>query len=120
MSQRFTFNAYVLSVIDAKRICVRIDPNYLEIVSNRLTNANDKTIFKDTVIVNVNDAVFNIDFNWNELTDLVGVNIKINAATRKYNFYKSKTLYDENNEVRKSFMQCKGVLLTAKTISTNI
>lgn len=120
MSQRFTFNAYVLSVIDAKRICVRIDPKHLELVSARLTSATDKSTFKDTVVVNVNDSNFNIDFDWNELTDLIGVNVKINASTRKYCFYKSKTHYDENNEVRKIMMQCKGVAISAKIISTNV
>ncbi len=117
MNQRFTFNAYVLSVIDPKRICVRVEKEHLEVVTKRLTAANDKTTFKDTIVVGVNDCGFNIDFDWKELIDLVGVQISINAITRRYSYYKTSTAYDEDNNIRKWHVHCKGVSVVAKTIT---
>ena len=117
MSQRFNFKAYILSVIDERRLCVRIDKEYLEVVSAKLTTAHDRTTFKDTIAITLNDCDFDIDFTWKELIDLVGIHIKIHASTRRYSYYKTKTTYDENNDVRKSLVQCKGVAISAKKIS---
>ena len=120
MSQLFKFNAYVISVIDQKRICVRIDKDDIEKVCHRLTSANDRTTFKDTIVVAVNECNFDIDFKWNELVDLIGVHIVLTASTRRYCFYKTRTTYDEENNVRKSHIQCKGVAVSAKKITNKV
>ena len=117
MSPHFKFNAYVLSVIDERRICVRIDKNDIETVCSKLSSANDRTTFRDTINVAINDCNIDIDFDWKELTDLIGVHVVINATTRKYCFYKTRTTYDEFNNVRKSHIQCKGTAVTAKKIT---
>lgn len=117
---RFTFSAYVLSVIDERRICVRVDKEYLELVSNRLTSVYDKTVFRDTIFINVSDCEFDIDLDWKELTDLIGVQIKVNVALRRYSYYKTKTTYDDNNDIRQTLVQCKGVSFLAKKITNNV
>lgn len=121
MSHRFTFNAYVLSVIDPRRICVRVDAEHVEAVTAKLTSAYDKTTFRDTILLGVADCQFDINIGWQELSDLIGVHIKVNAATRKYSYYKTKTTYDEhNNDARKTIIQCRGVAVSAKKITNKI
>lgn len=118
MAPHFTFRAYVLSVIDPKRICVRVDKEYIESVSNVLSAANDKTTVKDTIIVNVSDCRFAItNITWTDLSDLVGVNVEINATSRKYNFWKVKERTDSDNESRWTEVNYKGVSIHAKKIS---
>ena len=117
MSPSFTFHAYALSVIDKRRICVRIDKSDLDCVSEQLSKINDKTTFKDTVVVGVGECEFDISLDWKELQDLIGVRIKINASTRRYSFYKTKLSYDDNNILCKSYIQCKGNSIIAKKIT---
>lgn len=115
----FTFTGYVLSVLDEKRICVRVDEECLELISSKLTSYNNKTTVGDTIVVNVSDANFVSKVEWNELTYFVGVHVKINAALRGYSFWKTKVLQDESNanNVRTVSVQRKGVSIIAKQIS---
>lgn len=117
MNQRTTFNAYVLSVIDAKRICVRIDKDDAEKVSTRISSLCDKTTVKDTVLVNVSDCIMAISIPWKELVDLVGTHVSINCAFRKYSYYKKKVIYDENNDSRTTLVQCRGIQILGKKLS---
>lgn len=120
MNQRTTFNAYVLSVVDSRRICVRIDKEDIENISTRLSALCDKTTIKDTALVNVKDCIIAISIPWNELTDLIGTHISINCAFRKYNYYKKKVIYDDNNDSRTTLVQCRGIQILAKKISNVI
>ena len=120
MNHQATFNGYVLSVLDTKKICVRIDKDDIERISDCLTFLCDKATAKDTVAVNVKDAKFAISIPWNELTDLIGTHIKINCMFRKYKYYRKKNIYDENNERvenRHVHIHCVGVTIIAKRIS---
>jgi hypothetical protein len=117
MSQAFKFKAYVISVLDERRICVRISQSDLDNVTNRLIHYSDKTTVKDTVTVNITESRFSIDIDWNELVDLIGVQVEITAILRKYNFSKTKANYDDHNECRYSIIQCKGVSFIAKKIT---
>ena len=122
MNQRTTFNAYVLSVIDSKRICVRIDKEDIEMVSSRMSTLCDKTTIKDTILITVKDCIMAISIPWSELTDLIGTHININCAFRRYNYYKQKIIYDDNDSSRSrtTQVQCRGVQILAKKISNVI
>jgi hypothetical protein len=119
MAAPFTFTGYVLGILDEKRICVRVDEECLELISSRLTSYNNKTTVEDTVVVNVSDANFVIHIKWNSLTDFIGVHVKINAALRRYSFWKTKDMHDESNvnNTRTVSVQRKGVSIIAKQIS---
>ncbi len=120
MPPAFNFKGYVLSVIDSKRICIRVDSEDIESVSTRLSLDNNyKTTIKDTVVVNVKDCVFSISIGWNELIDLIGIHVQINATLRRYNYTKTKVIYDDQNNPTTTMVQCKGISISAKKI-TNI
>lgn len=112
----FTFNAYVLSIIDSKRICVRVDKDDLNKVTGIYRNYSSSLIIKDTIIVNVSECRFSIDIEWAELTDLIGIHISVNAVPRKYNYWKTKEIYN-GDEPRQIYVQCKGASIIAKKIS---
>lgn len=121
MGPQVKFTAYVLSVVDAKRICVRIDQEYIDAVSTVLSSFNDKTVIKSTVIVNVNDCVFNINnIEWSELSHLIGVHLKLNVTFRRYNYWRTREVLDDNNIGRVTAIKYKGVSIIAKQISNVI
>lgn len=116
MSQSIKFSGYVLSIIDAKRLCVRVDEEYLDLISSKFSYLCDKTLFKDTINLNVSHAKFRISHKWEELSDLVGVHIKVSATMRRYNYYRKRELFDHNNESKIILVQCKGICTSAQTI----
>lgn len=121
MAPQITFYGYVLSVVDPKRICVRIDNEYIDMVSSVMSSMNDKTVVKSTLIVGVSDCKFNItNIEWSELSHLVGVHIKINAVCRKYNYWKTRNIFDENNNGRIITVKYKGISIVAKQIANII
>lgn len=115
----FSFNARVLSVVDPKRICVRIDNNDLEKISAILSNVENKTIIKSTITLNISDCRFTIrNIEWKELTDLIGVHINVNATYRQYNFWRTRESgLDDNNESIRHTVRYKGITFLAKKIS---
>lgn len=120
MSSPFVFKGYIVSIIDKKRICVRIDPDDVDSVSAKLSKFYDKTVVKDTITVNVLDAKIAISIDWNEIQDLIGIHIKITATSRKYNYWKTVEINDDNNDRRYVNRQCKGVSIIAKKITNHI
>lgn len=120
MPPYFTFNARVLSVIDPKRVCVRIDSEDLDKISNLISNVENKTTVKSTLTLNISDCRFTIkSIEWKELTDLIGVHINVNATYRQYNFWRTKEGLDESNESIRHTVRYKGITFLAKKI-TNI
>ncbi len=118
MPTTFTFNAYVVSVIDKKRLCVRIDKDCVSSVCNRLSNAADRTTFKDTIIINLlTKCEFKIDFEWQELDDLVGCHLHVSAFIRKYNFWRPRESFDPLRNLYTSVKQ-KGVSVVATAVAS--
>lgn len=119
MPPYFTFNARVLSVIDSKRVCVRIDSDDLDKISTLMSNVENKTTVKSTLTLNISDCRFTIkNIEWKELTDLIGVHINVNATYRQYNFWRTKEAgIDDNNETIRHTVRYKGITFLAKKIS---
>lgn len=120
MASPFNFTCYVLSVLDERRICVRVDGEYLELLSTKFTSFNNQTTVKDTIVVNVSGADFTIRTDWKDLKDLIGVHLKINAVLKRYSFWKNKDMHEDdigNNQVHMVSVQCKGVSIIAKRLS---
>lgn len=118
MPPQFTFQGRVLSVIDSNRICVRLDSDHIDSISVILSTANDKTVVKDTIIVNTKDCRFSIsNIEWNELSDLIGVHIKINATYRRYNYWRTKEVCDQDNNNHRITVKYKGITILAKKVS---
>ncbi len=121
MPPQLSFTGYVLSIIDEKRICVRVDPEYVDAISTYLSSFNDKTVIKTTVIINIRECDFNVtQIDWNNLNNLVGVQIKITALFRQYQYWKNKEIIDRNNNSRITSVKYKGVSIIAKKISNVI
>jgi hypothetical protein len=113
----FTFKAYVISVLDARRICVRVDKEDIDAVSKQLTTYNGKTTIVDTIVVNVKDARFTVSIDWKELTDLIGVHIRINAKLRRYSYWRTREVVTLDNSDRIIETKCTGVSFLARAIS---
>jgi hypothetical protein len=74
-----TFTAYVLSVISDNRICIRVDGIYTRMISDLYSGAALKNIVRDTITINVKNAVFKISIPWSDLHSLVGMHIKVTS-----------------------------------------
>ncbi len=116
-SSSFVFTGYILSIIDDRRICVRIDQPYIEKITNIMSYFYDKTTVKDTVVINVSNARFDVNIDWNELHDLKGVNVRITAKPKRYSYWKAQETYDDNNDCHITTVKYKGVTLNAERIS---
>ena len=105
-------------MIDANRICVRVDKEYVDKISTIMSSMNDKTVVKDTIILNIRDCRFAISsIEWKEVSDLIGVHIKINATYRRYDFWKTRDNISENsNESVRVTVKYRGVTILAKKI----
>ena len=118
MPPQFTFNAHVLSIIDSRRLCVRISKEHIEKISSILSVASDRNVIKDTVVVNVSDSTFAItQIEWSDLSDLIGVEIKITAFARKYNYWRTKETTDGEDGRRFVNLKYKGASIIAQRIS---
>lgn len=124
MNQIFTFTGYVLSVIDHKRICIRVDKDCIDAVSHRISNASDRTTICDTIVVSVIGSRFVIDHKWSELVDLIGMHLRISATMSRYSYHKQITVYDNlagpSGEGRQTIVHCKGISTRARIITNKI
>lgn len=118
MPPQFTFTGYIISVIDEKRICVRVDHEHIEPVSAIISRFNERTTIKDTLVVNIKDARFVIAIEWNELADLVGTHAKIIATPRRYSYWKSREILMGDNERHLTTVKYKGVSIIANRVSS--
>ncbi len=117
---KFVFTGYIISVIDDRRICVRVDPADVERVSTTISNYADKTTIKDTVVVNVREARFLIkNIEWSELNDLIGVHIKFGVQLRRYSYWRTRELFDDDNDSHVTTVKYKGISVIANHL-TNI
>lgn len=120
MPPQIKFSGNIISVIDQRRICIRLDKECVERISMIISAVNDKTTYKDTIIVNVNECRFNIkNIDWNELHNLIGVHVSIVAQPRPYSFWRTKDIIDDNEMNRKINVKYRGVSIIAKQL-TNI
>ncbi len=121
MPHSFSFNAHIISIIDPKRICVRIDNEDLDKVSSILSTIEKRTVVKHTLTINVSNCRFTINqLDWDQLSDLIGVNVIVNATYRNYDFWRVKeTNYDDTNQTMKQIIKYKGTTIVAKKI-TNV
>lgn len=117
MPAAIKFSGYVLSVLDKKRICVRLDKEHIDRVTQCLSNLYDRTSTKDTIIVNVTKTQYNIARDWAELDDLVGLHVDVTVHLRKYSYWKAKETIDEYNNSHTTTTQYKGVAINAIKIS---
>jgi len=113
---RSVFTAYVLSVIADNKICVRVDRQYIQMMSNLYSDLSMKNIVRDTITINVKNASFDISVPWSDLNSLIGMHIKINSSNNKYSFWDKREYTDENGVVFKNSIRRKGITFHAKTI----
>jgi hypothetical protein len=118
MPPQITFTAYVISVIDEKRLCVRIDDSHVERISSLMSYYNDKTTIKDTMVVNTSNAQFDIKIKWDELPDLIGTNVKVTATLRRYSYWKNKEMINDRNERYVTSVKYRGVSIIASRLSS--
>jgi hypothetical protein len=118
MPPQITFTAYVISIIDAKRICVRVDDEHVERISSLMSYYNDKTTVKDTIVINTGNAHFVINMKWDELSDLKGTNVKVVATLRRYSYWKNKEMLNERNERYVTSVKYRGVSIIASRVSS--
>lgn len=111
------FSGYVLSAMDSKRICVRLDVEHVDRITSILSQMYDRTSVKDTVTINVSNSRYNISHDWSELSDLVGLHIDITAHLRKFSYWKAKELIDDYNDSHTTITQYKGVSINAVKVS---
>lgn len=90
MPPTIEFSGYVLSMIDSKRICVRVDRDHVERVSSVMSRLHQQTGVRDTLTVNVSNAGFHIDYVWAEISDLIGTHVRIQANLRQFSFRNEK------------------------------
>ncbi len=112
-----TFTGYVLSIIDEKRICMRVDKVHIERITNLMSYFYEKTTVNDTVVVNVSNARFNISIDWESLHDLKGVHVSITASPRRYSYWKTQEMYDADNNRQINTVKYKGVSIQASRVS---
>lgn len=118
MPTQFTFSGRIVSIIDERRLCVRVDKEHVEKISTMISSYSDKTIIKDTLIVNVKESRFAIGIDWQELKDLVGVHVKISATLRRYSYWRNRESFDDENDRHLTTIKYKGVSVIAGRIST--
>jgi hypothetical protein len=118
MPPQITFTAYVISIIDANRICVRVDDDHVERISSLMSYYNDKTTVKDTIGINTGNAHFVINMKWDELSDLKGTNVKVVATLRRYSYWKNKEMLNERNERYVTSVKYRGVSIIASRVSS--
>jgi hypothetical protein len=110
------FTGYVLSILDEKRICMRIDKDYVNMISGIVSQTYDKTMIHDTIVINVKDCHINLSIDWKELTDLIGMHLRVNATPRRYSYWRTKEVFDEDNHSRITSFKYKGVSFYAQNI----
>jgi hypothetical protein len=117
MPPQISFTGYITSVIDHRRVCVRVDQEHVEKISTIISNYSDRTTVKDTLVVNLSDARFAIGHDWEELTNLVGIHVKINASLRRYSYWRNREqVFNEDNERHVINVKYKGVSIIASRV----
>jgi len=118
MTPQQIVTAHVLSVIDEKRICVRLDKQFVETISSIVSKAYDHTVVKDTIVVNISNCHIDLSIDWAELSDLIGMHLNINMVPRNYQYWRTKSAISNgiNNITNTKF---RGVTFNARRI-TNI
>ncbi len=111
-----SITAHVLSVIGDNKLCVRIDNNHIQKISDLYSEKFSKIIIRDTITLNVKTAAFKISIPWNNLEDLIGMHIHITAYTNYYSFYVKKENIDENGIVRSNSKKHTGISFKASAI----
>lgn len=106
----FTFSGYVVSVIDSKRICLRVDREDSELVNKRVGN---NTYGNDTYSVNIGRCEFKIDIPWENPSDLVGTHVKVTARPKSYSFMKEKEVVTALDRVIIKRFSCSGISIIA-------
>lgn len=111
-----SISAHVLSVLDRKRICVRLDKSHVECISNIITNAYEQTVVKDTIIINVSACRIDLSFSWSELSDLIGVHIRADVAPRRYSYWRTNQITDSEGIQHVTTSKRRGVTFHARSI----
>ncbi len=116
MPSPISFTANVLSVIDNKRICVRLDKQYVKMISSIVSASHERTVVRDTITVNVSDCRIALSIDWSDLVDLIGLHIKVNAIPRRYSYWRTKEVLDDDNNSRITSIKYKGISFYAQNI----
>lgn len=116
-SPSFTFRAHVLSALDEKRVCVRVDKEDVDAVLARLNSCDGTIAYKDTIVLNVANCAWNVNLvDWSVPSDLVGVEVTVRANARRYNFWRATEFFDDDNRSHTRTIKYKGVSVIAKEI----
>lgn len=118
MPRSVKFTGYILSLNDERRITVRLDTDHISRMTNILSRFYERTTFKDTLVVNVSNARFNVSFEWNDLKDLLGCHVEIEASLCRYNYWSPREVSSEDNDSpHRLYVQYKGVSISANKLS---
>lgn len=110
-------SGYVLSVLDSKRICLRLDKEHIDRITAILSQMYDKTSVRDTITINVSNSRYDIAHDWAELQDLVGLHVNVTAHLRRYSYWKAREIIDDYNDSHTTITQYKGVSINAIKVS---
>ncbi len=107
---------YVISVIDEKRICVRVDEEFIQKVCRIETEAKHKNTYRDVLTINVKNAKYNISIPWDNLNSLIGMHIKTTLNYREYSFYTTHDVLRDDGITEQIKKHIIGVTYTANHI----
>lgn len=118
----FNVNGYLIGV-DKNRLTIRVDDDDIEKIAFIKTLHKKSNQLGNFITVNARSAKYNIiNLDWKEITDLIGVHLKINCTIVISDFKKKLTVpntIDSKSTYIPDHMHISIVSFSAKTI-TNI
>ncbi len=114
--KKVSFSARVISVLSEHKICVKVNTNDVQKISDIYSNVFKKTSVRDTITLNMRTAVINVSIQWSNLEDLVGLDVDIVASYYPFYFNTKKEIIDEYGDVRSYVYKNTGITFRVRRL----
>ena len=111
------FKGIITSVLDDRRIVVKVDDDDIANVTARLTIRTKISKIYDYITLNIKSAKFNIkNLDWESPKDLIGVQMHWTCNTRPYDFTKKIKYTDDFGNEKKGYSRFTGITIYATQV----